>query len=56
MTTFETYYLVLCLTAFVGFGIALAYNAWSWGQSRAATANTATAHSGYPEAQVKLAA
>jgi hypothetical protein len=54
MTTFEMYYLVLCLAAFVVFGIALAYNAWSWGQSRAKV-NSATAHSGYPEADVRLA-
>ncbi|SFV32270.1 hypothetical protein SAMN04488557_1539 [Hyphomicrobium facile] len=30
MTTFETYYLAICLSAFAGFGIALAYSSWSW--------------------------
>lgn len=30
MTAFEKYYLGMCLVAFVGFGIALAYNSWSW--------------------------
>lgn len=55
MTTFEMYYLVLCIAAFAGFAVALAYNAWSWGQSRAKV-NSAAAHSGYSEANVRLAA
>lgn len=55
MTTFEMYYLVLCIAAFAGFAIALAYNSWSWGQSRAKV-KSATAHSGYPDANGRLAA
>ncbi|WP_156150711.1 hypothetical protein [Hyphomicrobium sp. 99] len=55
MTIFEMYYLVLCLAAFAVFAIALASNAWSWRQSPAKV-NSATAHSGYREADVKLAA
>jgi len=55
MTTFEMYYLVLCLAAFTVFAIALAYNEWSWGRSRA-KANSATAHTGYPKADARLAA
>ncbi len=55
MTTFEMYYLVLCIAAFAVFAMALAYNDWSWGQSRAKT-NSAAARSGYPEADVRLAA
>jgi len=55
MTTFEMYYLVLCLAAFAVFAIALAYNDWSWGRSRAKV-NSATARSGYPKADVRLAA
>lgn len=55
MTTFEMYYLLLCIAAFAGFAIALAYNAWSWGRSRAKV-NSATEHPGYPKAGVRLAA
>lgn len=55
MTTFEMYYLVLCLAAFAVFAVALAANAWSWGQSRAKV-NSATEHSGAPKANVRLAA
>ncbi len=55
MTTGEMYYLLMCVTAFIGFGISLAYNHWSWKQYRA-NVNSTPGYAGHSAPHVKLAA
>ncbi|CAA2140806.1 hypothetical protein HYPP_02123 [Hyphomicrobium sp. ghe19] len=55
MTTFEMYYLGICLAAFAGFGIALAYTSMSWEHWRSKASNAA-GRSEYPAGHAKLAA